>query len=128
MNALSKLRLLGWTLIALLLTALVLALAPQQLPVTLYKINLVALAGVLGYWLDRALFPYARPDEWVDKIDTLSAIDVGDGVSEEGLGGTPGLAHELRIFPDFPSTMASACMIRRALIVAATMLAIGLGA
>jgi type IV secretory pathway protease TraF len=94
MNALSEIRLLGWAVIALLLTALVLALAPQQVPVTLYKLNLVALAGVLGYWLDRSLFPYARPDQ---------------------------------ISVQHPMVVA-ASMIRRALIVAATMLALGLGA
>lgn len=37
-------------------------LAPQQLPVTLHKLSLITLAGLVGYWLDRSLFPYARPD------------------------------------------------------------------
>ncbi|MBU0593372.1 MAG: putative holin [Gammaproteobacteria bacterium] len=40
-------------------------LAPQQLPVTMYKISLITLAGLVGYWLDRSLFPYARPDAFV---------------------------------------------------------------
>lgn len=37
-------------------------LAPQQALVTLYKFNLVTAAGVAGYYLDREIFPYARPD------------------------------------------------------------------
>ena len=36
--------------------------APQQMPVALYKFYLVAGAGAAGYYLDRELFPYARPD------------------------------------------------------------------
>jgi len=92
---LTKIRLFSWALLAALLSMAVALIAPQQIPVALYKINLVAIAGVLGYWLDRSLFPYARPAEFVGS----------------------------------PSTdVFSACMIRRALIVAAAMLAVGLGA
>lgn len=90
-------RLIGWLIAAVLLTTLVWWVAPQQLPVTAYKASLVAAAGVLGYWLDRSLFPYARPDDLL-----------------EALG---------------PSTLVlAAAMLRRALIVAAAMLAMGLGA
>lgn len=49
-------------LITIGLTLAVGLLAPQQLGVTLYKISLVSLAAVVGYWIDRAVFPYARPD------------------------------------------------------------------
>ena len=55
-------RLTSWWLIALALSALVFLLAPQQIPVSLYKINLIALAAVAGYWIDRKVFPYARPN------------------------------------------------------------------
>lgn len=40
-----------------LLLAAIAMVAPAQLPVVLYKAALVALAVVLGYWPDRALFP-----------------------------------------------------------------------
>ena len=46
-----------------------LALAAQyyyhgaMLALTLYKTFLAVGAGWVGYWLDRALFPYARPHE-----------------------------------------------------------------
>jgi len=67
------------------------ALAPQQLPVILYKVALVVLAGTAGYFLDRWIFPYARPHEVAGEWRDIS------------------------------------CMIRRAIIVAAAMLAVGLG-
>jgi len=54
-------RLSFWIVITLALTLAVGLLAPHQLGVTLYKISLVSLAAVLGYWIDRSVFPYARP-------------------------------------------------------------------
>lgn len=96
-------RLFGWLLFALVLLAAVVWLAPHQLPVSLYKLSLVAMAAVAGYWLDRSLFPYARPDRLF-------------GASAE-----PG-EHMPR------ALLVAAAMIRRALIVAAAVLAVGLGA
>lgn len=58
-----KIRMLDWLAAAILLTAAIALIAPQQLPVTLYKLSLVLLAAVAGYWIDRSLFPYARPDD-----------------------------------------------------------------
>lgn len=87
-------RLSGWLLITLLLLLAVWLLAPQQLPVSLYKLSLVTLAAVVGYWLDRSLFPYGRPDDLqVDEPEHFGAA-----------------------------------MLRRALIVSACMIAMGLGA
>lgn len=57
-----KLRMSEWLLIAIILSFAVWWMAPQQLPVSLYKLSLVALAAVAGYWIDRSLFHYARPD------------------------------------------------------------------
>jgi len=51
-----------WLLATLVLTTLIYILAPQQLPVSLYKLSLIAMAAVVGYWIDRSLFPYARPN------------------------------------------------------------------
>lgn len=48
--------------LSLVLGYLVAQGAPQQIPVALYKFYLVTCAGVAGYYLDRELFPYARPD------------------------------------------------------------------
>ncbi|MAN51198.1 MAG: hypothetical protein CMG77_04705 [Marinimicrobium sp.] len=54
-------RLLGWMIATLVVFLLIALLAPHQLPVVAYKSAMVMLGAVLGYWIDRALFPYARP-------------------------------------------------------------------
>lgn len=51
-----------FTALALLLAALIFYLSPAQFPVVVHKFALVTLAAVAGYWLDRHLFPYSRPD------------------------------------------------------------------
>lgn len=53
----------GWLYAALILSLVVVVVAPQQIGVTLYKLSLQALGGVVGYWLDRSIFYYARPDD-----------------------------------------------------------------
>lgn len=95
-------RMFGWLLLAVVLTALTYTLAPQQLPLSVYKLSLVSTAAVAGYWLDRALFPYARPD---------ALLDIHEGADHMTL-----------------VVLMSATMLRRAFIVGAAMLAVGLGA
>lgn len=56
-------RMTDWTLITLALLLCLAIIAPNKLPIVLYKAGLVTLGGVLGYWIDRALFPYARPNQ-----------------------------------------------------------------
>ena len=51
-----------WLAITLVLLAAIAATAPQLLAVDLHKVSLIALGAWLGYWIDRGLFPYARPD------------------------------------------------------------------
>ncbi len=55
-------RMSGWLLITLILITLIYVFSPQQLLVSLYKLSLITMAAVVGYWIDRSLFPYARPD------------------------------------------------------------------
>lgn len=52
-----------WAYAAIALAVLVALLAPHQLGVSIYKLSLLAAGGVLGYWLDRSIFYYARPDD-----------------------------------------------------------------
>ena len=110
-------RLSGWLCITLALMLAVLAIAPHQLPVSLYKLSLVSLAGVVGYWLDRSLFPYARPDVFLTLDPATEHETQADGTctleaqADDTLLRLMGLA-----------------MLRRAIIVAAAMVAIGLGA
>lgn len=112
-------RLSGWLLITLVLLACVWAIAPHQLPVSLYKLSLVTLAAVVGYWLDRSLFPYARPDVF------LSLDDPGFDAWAE-LDPT---SIEMAATPDETLLrLMGVAMIRRAIIVGCAMLAMGLGA
>lgn len=69
-------------------------LSPQQVPLVLYKLNLVTLAAVVGYWIDILLFPGIRVD-----MDNPYPANV------------------------HPNVMA-AIVIRRALIVSLTMLGV----
>ncbi len=94
-------RMADWWIYALLMTLVIGMLAPQQLPVSLYKLNLIALAAVSAYWLDRSMFPYARPDSFACGLERLSI---------------------------HMAILYASAMLRRALIVAAAMLAVGLGA
>jgi len=58
-----KFRMLDWAGIALVLSLAIAIVAPHQIGVTVYKLSLVSLAAVAGYWIDRSLFYYARPDD-----------------------------------------------------------------
>lgn len=92
-------RLSGWLFATMLLLIAIYLLAPQQLPVSLYKLSLISMAGVGGYWLDRSLFPYARPDTFLK-----------------------GSASDRSAF------IFGVSMLRRAIVVGCAMLAICLGA
>lgn len=92
-------RLSGWLFATMLLLIAIYLLAPQQLPVSLYKLSLISMAGVGGYWLDRSLFPYARPDVFLNWLNT-----------------------------DRAALIFAASMLRRAVVVGCAMLAICLGA
>lgn len=106
-----KPRMFGWLFATVLLTIAVGLLAPQQLPVSLYKLSLVSTAAVVAYWMDYALFPYARPDAYLILPWSPGAPYVADALVRQG--------YEL---------VFAAAMLRRAVIVGCAMLAIGLGA
>lgn len=108
--ALLHARMSGWLYLSLGLAVAILLLAPYQLPVTLYKLSLITTGAWLGYWLDRALFPYARP---------------GCFVSWYSSPGGPGVVLNLS---DAQARAFSAAMLRRALIIAAVVVGVALGA
>lgn len=60
---LTQQRMLVWLAISLALTGIIFVVAPHQLETTVYKLSLITTAAWLGYWIDRSLFPYARPDQ-----------------------------------------------------------------
>lgn len=114
-------RMLLWavlTIVFMLLANAVSHLAPSSLlAVTLYKVHLMSLGGWGGYWLDRTLFPYARPHELCSAMH-----DVRDDASPaEVLDGQTGVL-------DVVSLTFEATMQRRATIVAACLICVGLGA
>ncbi|MBP8149168.1 MAG: hypothetical protein KAY21_05565 [Limnohabitans sp.] len=94
-------------LLAAVVTVVLIALAyavqaswPGSLAaVSLYKAHLMALGGWGGYWIDRALFPYARPDAFLHGQAT-----------------------------DRTAAVFNTAQIRRAIVVAACILCVGLGA
>lgn len=109
-------RMTDWLIAAIVLSLCILAFSPQQIPVSLYKINLISIAGVVGYWLDRSLFPYARPDSFM--AHDLENMDVAEDAP---------LQFEMECCLQNDLLLAAA-MLRRSLIVAAAMIAVGLGA
>ena len=103
----------------LLTVALMLTLALMnydQFFLVVYKITLVSLAAVAGYWLDRALFPYARPDAFLAEDWRITAV------SKYGRKG----AVDYPIVDDHHAVFFFS-MLRRAIIVAAAILGVTLG-
>lgn len=101
-------RLLGWQLTAVLLLLVIALVSPQQLPVVIYKISLITLAAVLGYWLDRSLFPKAALGQYL--VHEVKLMAQGEYPVKPGYH---------RVF--------AAVLIRRAIIVAAVCLAVAMG-
>ncbi|EBW3177658.1 hypothetical protein DPD67_19150 [Salmonella enterica subsp. enterica serovar Javiana] len=101
-------RLWGWLLAAAVMFLVIALVSPQQLPVVIYKLSLISLAAVLGYWLDRSLFPKARPGQFLCHIPHL--MEAGRWPVEEGC-----------------HLVFAATLIRRAIIVAAVCLAVAVG-
>jgi hypothetical protein len=108
-------RLFGLLVLNVILIGIIFAIAPQQAPVTLYKLSLVTTAGLVGYWLDRALFPYARPDEFIERREFKRPRDPKVCLVKT------------IILPDL-SWAFSISMLRRAIIIGCAVLAMGLGA
>lgn len=112
-------RLFGWLIATVVLLAVIGLFYPQQIPVSLYKLSLITMAGCVGYWLDRSIFPYARPDSFIQDAAGQEACDIDlKGDCELSL---------VAVFKGGGFVFALA-MLRRAIIVGCAMLAIGLGA
>jgi len=62
-------RLSGWFVVTALLLAMLGFISPMKLFVLLYKLTIVAMFGILGFLLDTAFFPYARPDSYLADPD-----------------------------------------------------------
>jgi len=107
-------RMLVCLVLAVVLAAGVALLSPQQLPVAAYKLALVTIAGYLGYWIDRWCFPYARPDSYLVAADWRTE---NKPTAEQA--NHPVVTGCEQVY--------AAAMLRRALVMLGTMLAMGLG-
>lgn len=125
---LSQIRLLKWYLVAIILFLIISLLSPQQLPVVMYKLALVLLSAVIGYHLDRALFPYASPggylyQDWkIHGKDSYTKLYVKDGEDQIPTK----YAAEYPVLDEY-RTLFAVVLIRRALIVSAVILGVTLG-
>jgi len=102
-----------WLLAALVLLGVIAFVSPVQLPVVLYKAALISLAAVMGYWLDRALFPYARPDSYLVR-DWRHGTDQAQGEVD------------YPIVMDYAKVYCVA-MLRRAVVVGAVIVGVAMG-
>lgn len=92
-------RLSGWLLIAIALVFVTWLAEPTRLASVAAKLANISLAAVMAYWIDRAVFYYARPDSYLS-------------------GGA--------VAPLCDALFTAACH-RRAIIIGAAMLAVALG-
>jgi hypothetical protein len=103
-------RMAGWLYVSLALVLAILLLAPYQLPVSLYKLSLITSAAWVAYWIDRGLFPYARPDRFIAWCASPGAPGCGLAMTLE------------------QAIAFAAAMLRRAILIAAAMIGVALGA
>lgn len=103
----------AWLIVSLLLLIVVATLSPAQIPIAVYKLSLISLAAFVGYWIDRALFPYSRPDGYLHR-DWRYGTDEPEGDID-----FPVIHSYHQIF--------AAALLRRAIVVAAVIIGVALG-
>lgn len=120
MFALKFPRLTGLALISIILFAACLYTQANAsgslIAVSLYKLHMASLAGWAGYWIDRFTFPYSRPHELLEAAaeDEYRFTAPGPANTELLVGGI--------------CCGAEQAMLRRAIIIAACVVGICLGA
>tara|TARA_A100000171_G_scaffold49124_1_gene57638 strand:- start:1261 stop:1590 length:330 start_codon:yes stop_codon:yes gene_type:complete len=97
-NFFDRLRAWPWLLAALICCVVVGFIAPHQLGVLVWSLSKLCLGAYLGYWIDRGIFFYARPGDFSLTRDDRHTWEI-----------------------------VCWCMIRRAIVIAASVLALGLG-
>lgn len=110
-------RMFGWLLFSLFLLVIVAVTAPQQLAVHISKLAQVTQGVVLGYWLDRAIYPYARPDNYLQSRDWREFM---------GIYGTSNATADFPVAAGYRFVFAVS-MLRRALVILAVVLGVCLG-
>ncbi|MGA0610549.1 putative holin [Caldimonas sp. KR1-144] len=102
-----------WLMVAAALLLAVALVSLVQLPVVLYKCALIAIGAVLGYWVDRGLFPYSRPDGYLER-DWRLGTDEPQGDAD------------FRVVAEYQPIFIAA-LLRRAVIVAAVIVGLATG-
>ena len=62
MNSIKNSRMITWLVISIPLFLIVAIISPQKIELLVNKTVMITFSAWLGYFLDRQLFPYARPD------------------------------------------------------------------
>lgn len=92
-------RMMPWLLAALVCTVVVGVIAPHQLGVLAWSLSKLCLGAYLGYWIDRSVFYYARPGDI--RVGSVNSLPL--------------------------ALVVAVAMLRRALIMTAAIIALGLG-
>lgn len=96
--------------VAVALLALLFIMSPTvKFPLVFYKLSLVTIGAILGYYLDMVLFPNFRPKDLADDIEEAKS-------KSESAAVMSGLYQ-----------VASSALIRRAIIVGAAIFAVSRG-
>lgn len=86
-----ELRLFECMVLAILSMLIVAYVTPQNLTVTIYKLSLVCLFALIGFRLDRMIFPYARPDRVPHDQAALAGLRRAVVIAAVIIGGTIGV-------------------------------------
>ena len=81
--AYDKFHMAEWLVLAIGLIVGLHYIAPQQLPLFIYKESLVVLNAFLGYWLDRRLFGKITADAWtqIRRVIVVSAAMMAGAIA-----------------------------------------------
>jgi hypothetical protein len=106
-------RLFAWVFFTAVVFAGLYFISPAQAAVAYYKFTLVIGSSLLGYWIDRAIFPYSRPDGYLKEFWQKG--------SDEPIGRA-----DYEVVEQYNRVFGTA-MIRRAIIIGSTVLSVCLG-
>ena len=103
-----------FAVLAVVLQVVIWIASPMNALVVLYKLGLPVLAAIVGLFFDFAVFPFARPDSYLDDFwkNNPDADRPGDA--------------DYPIAAGYEGAFCNACL-RRAIIIAAFVLAVALG-
>ncbi len=104
----------GWPMLLVIVAfgGLVVTADPSKMWLMFYAIVKIAVGAYSGYWVDRVVFPYARPDSYLKRDHQLSVYET-DNESEHNM--------VVNTWPTGEELLSKAAL-RRAVIIAACIL------